>query len=212
MNFLPIYKWSARHHHHHPADEWKSNILFGSAALKGAAGSGDTFLSFSVSAGEKLNAGQLDRHAVTLSLLLQVTRAPGRLTETCYDVTSGREETCWPGNAGPRRTGERRAFKTVWTERTKLQRLLWFYLPLLFNPREHRLIKMHVGVCFPSGCTCCGLPQALGSRSDRRSVSPVRSSWTLLCVCVTWFNVCSPSFTDNLWLLKVCNVFIQTEM
>lgn len=62
-------------------------------------------------------------------------KAPSLVTETRYDVTSGPEEVCWEGKTGTRRTGERQAFKTVWTQLTKIQQQLFF--PFL----------IHVNIC-----------------------------------------------------------------
>ena len=72
-------------------------------------------------------------------------KAPSSETGTCYDITSGAEEVCWEGKAGTWRTGERRAFKTLWTQLTELQTAAVF--PFLIHI-DIRPLKMHVLYAF----------------------------------------------------------------
>lgn len=69
-----------------------------------------------------------------LYLLLQATTVPSSVTEMHCDITSraGEEDT------GTRRTGERQAFKTVWTQDSTAALLLVFLIS----------VKMHVLYAF----------------------------------------------------------------
>lgn len=71
-------------------------------------------------------------------------KVPSSVTETRYDITSGPEEVFWERKTGTRRTGERQAFKTLWTQLTKIQQRLFS----LLNPFKHSLLKMHVLYAF----------------------------------------------------------------